>query len=75
MKKPAPKLRPLQKKLPPVDQPALFEQLCAQVQGLATRIDALRQQGAANTSEFKQLERMLTEVQDRLMLAQARLQG
>ncbi|HEY9724266.1 MAG TPA: hypothetical protein V6D47_19855 [Oscillatoriaceae cyanobacterium] len=75
MKKPTHNLRPLQKRAPAIDKPALFDQLCAQVQSLATRIDALRAQGAANTSEFRQLERMLMEVQDRLMLAQARLQG
>ncbi|MDB5098209.1 MAG: hypothetical protein JWM80_2630 [Cyanobacteria bacterium RYN_339] len=47
--------------------------LGGQIQVLATRLEALREQGAGNTTEFRQLEQMLGVVQDKLMLAQSRI--
>lgn len=46
-----------------------------QVQSLATRLEALRGQGAGHAPEFQQLENLLNAVQDKLLLAQQRLQS
>ena len=81
MKKPMPRPKPraLSKKVnaepSSAQQRALFDQLAGQIQVLATRLEALRAQGAANTTEFKQVEALLTSVQDKLLLAQTRLPG
>ena len=48
--------------------------LAAQIQVLATRLESLRGQGAGNTTEFRALEQMLGLVQDKLILAQTRIE-
>lgn len=58
---------------PPGSSPQeLINYLAGQVQALATRLEALRAQGAGQTTEFRQLEQMLGRVQDQLVMAQAR---
>jgi hypothetical protein len=47
--------------------------LAGQVQSLATRLEVLRGQGTGDAPEFRQLEQMLAVVQDRLLLAQRKL--
>lgn len=75
MKKPLPRpqKRELTKVVPPGKQKAMFDQLSAQVDTLAARLEALRAQGADKSPEFKQLEALLYSVQDKLLLAQAKL--
>jgi hypothetical protein len=51
----------------------IVDYLGGQIQVLATRLEALRQQGAGNTSEFMALEQMLGQVQEKLILAQNRI--
>ena len=51
----------------------IVDYLGGQIQVLATRLEALRQQGAGNTSEFMALEQMLGQVQEKLILAQSRI--
>ena len=51
----------------------VIDHLSGQIQLLATRLEALRQQGAGNTTEFRQLEQMLNMVQDKLIMAQQRI--
>lgn len=51
----------------------IADYLAAQVQGLATRLEALRQQGAGKSTEFRQLEQMLAAIQFKLMQAQSRI--
>jgi hypothetical protein len=48
--------------------------LGGQIQVLATRLESLREQGAGQTTEFRQLEQMLAVVQDKLVLAQGRIE-
>lgn len=48
--------------------------LAGQVQSLATRLEVLREQGAGHSAEFQQLERLLATVQDKLLLAQNKLE-
>jgi hypothetical protein len=85
MRKPTPKPAPqgLAKKAPPAKlNPAFVKQqmdslnrLGGQIQALAVRLEALRAQGAGHTPEFKALEQLLTSVQDKLVLAEAKLKG
>ena len=71
--KPQPARKDLSKAIPAASQKAMFNSLSGQIQGLATRLEALRAQGAGNSKEFKQLEAMLHSVQDKLLLAQAKM--
>ena len=48
--------------------------LGGQIQVLAGRLESLREQGAGQTSEFRQLEQMLHMVQDKLIMAQTRIE-
>ncbi|MEB3222488.1 MAG: hypothetical protein VKS61_10455 [Candidatus Sericytochromatia bacterium] len=50
-----------------------IDYLAGQVQSLATRLEVLRGQGVSDAPEFRQLEQMLTVVQDRLLMAQRKL--
>jgi len=48
--------------------------LAGQVQSLATRLEVLREQGAGHSPEFQQLERLLATVQEKLLLAQQKIE-
>lgn len=48
--------------------------LSGQIQLMASRLESLREQGAGQTTEFKQLEGMLSSVQEKLLQAQARIE-
>jgi hypothetical protein len=74
--------QPAQPQRPPVSLPVkpvngtpaeIVDYLGGQIQLLATRLEGLREQGAGNTTEFRALEMMLTQVQDKLLLAQSRI--
>ena len=49
-----------------------IQAMAGQLQAIATRLDALRAQGAAHTPEFRQIEQLLRDVQDKLLMVQAR---
>lgn len=77
MKKPAPKQQPLakgiNKTIPNASPKVQLNSLAGQIQALATRLEALRAQGMGDTPEFKQIETLLTTVQDKLLLAEAKM--
>ena len=71
-----PQRQPMELPVKPVNgsPQEIVNYLGGQIQLLATRLEGLRQQGAGETTEFKQLETMLQLVQDKLILAQSRIQ-
>ena len=69
--KPAPK--GLSKTIPNANPQTQINSLAGQIQGLATRLEALRAGGMGDSPEFKAIEEMLTTVQDKVMLAQAKI--
>ena len=75
MKKQPPKPAPkgLNKTIPNASPQTQLNSLAGQIQGLATRLEALRAGGMGDSAEFKQIEQVLTSVQDKLMLAPAKL--
>jgi hypothetical protein len=69
--KPAPK--GLNKTIPNANPKTQLNSLAGQIQGLATRLEALRAEGMGDSAEFKQIEQLLTSVQDKVLLAQAKI--
>ncbi|MNS41991.1 hypothetical protein D3C72_743600 [compost metagenome] len=63
----------ISKAIPNASPQTQLNSLAGQVQALATRLESLRAQGAGDTAEFKQLEAMLTMVQDKLLLAESKV--
>ena len=72
-KQPAKPAHGLSKTIPNASPQTQLNSLAGQIQGLATRLEALRAQGAGDSAEFKQLEQLLETVQDKVMLAQAKV--
>ena len=73
MKKPTPAPKGIQKSIPNASPQVQLNSLAGQIQGLATRLEALRAQGIADTPEFKSIEALLTNVQDKLVAAESKL--
>jgi hypothetical protein len=75
MKKPAPKpaAKGISKTIPNASPKVQLNSLAGQIQGLATRLEALRAQGMGDSPEFKSIETLLTTVQDKLLLAEAKI--
>lgn len=72
MNKPKPKSL-LSKLIPQPSPQATVDQLSGQIQALATRLEALREQGAGNSPEFRKIEAMLTVVQDKVLMAESKI--
>ena len=76
MKKPQPKqpaAKGISKTIPNASPQTQLNSLAGQIQGLATRLEALRAGGMGESPEFKQIEALLTSVQDKLLLAEAKI--
>lgn len=75
MKKPqpTPAAKGIAKTIPNASPKVQLNSLAGQIQGLATRLEALRAEGMGDTAEFKQIEALLASVQDKLLLAEAKV--
>jgi hypothetical protein len=72
-KQPAKPAQGISKTIPNASPKAQLNSLAGQIQALATRLETLRANGMGETPEFKQIEAMLTAVQDKLLLAEAKI--
>lgn len=70
---PKPVAKGLNTTIPNANPQTQLNSLAGQIQGLATRLEALRAEGLGASNEFKQLEQLLGSVQDKVLLAQAKI--